>query len=130
MAVDGAMLLPNSLTEVTLPDGALCHYITDNELERLGEMRQEPVMEICLAATGVFFGSVVPAIDGLLRFGAKANPTTVTDMLTICLAVAALGIAAVTALLWHIRRRGRDNLIGTIRRRPRVPVETAYAQPA
>lgn len=127
-----AMRMPSgvNLTEVTLPDGNLCHYITDTELEAIGQMQQEPVMEICLASTGVFFGAVVPAWDGLVRFGDTANPTTWTDMLSIALAFAAFGIAAVTAWLWKVRLQGRKNMVTTIRARPRIPVEVANANAA
>ena len=127
-----AMRMPLGVnnTEVTLPDGNLCHYITDNELEAIGQMQQEPVMEICLAATGVFFGSLAAAWDGLARFGDVANPTTWTDMLSIFLAFAALGIGSVTGWLWHVRLKGRKDMVQTIRDRPRIPVEVANANAA
>lgn len=104
----------------------MCHYIADNELERLGEMRKDLVMEICLASAGIFAGSLVPAIDGFSRFGSTTNPTTLTDLISMLLAFAALVVAVVTGFQWHVRSKSHVSLVTEIRGRPKVPVALVY----
>ena len=79
-AVVGPMQMPGAaqVTEVTLSPSALCHYISDDELEGLSEMQQDPVKDICLWALGGFVGAITPAYDGLSRFGNVAHPMTKT----------------------------------------------------
>ena len=69
-------------TSCTVPPDSLCHYITDAELEGLSEMRKEPVMEICIAACGVFFGAVIPA----LQEASKPTDMSVWSMIIYTLA--------------------------------------------
>lgn len=125
IATDPAMLLPLQPTSVTLPASQLCHYIRDDELDRLGDMRSDLVMEICLASTGIFFGSIVPAFDGFRRFGAKINPTTGTDLLSMMLCFAAAIVAILTGLQWYARSKLHKGMVDEIRERPKVPVRLA-----
>ena len=128
MAVEGesaeSLRIPSgmNLTQVTLPEGSLCHYIADNELERLGEMRKDFVMEVCLASAGIFAGSLIPAIDGFLRFSNKTNPATQTDLVSMMLAFAAFVVTIITALQWRVRSKSHVDLVTEIRGRPKVPV--------
>src|SRR4051812_5669290 len=87
------MVMPAGMNaaEVTLPGLYLCHYITDEQLETLGTMEQEPVREICLAAIGVFFGSLVPALVGLWHFVKATHAVTGGDMLSMLIAFTAAG---------------------------------------
>lgn len=126
VTTDPAMLLPVQATSVTLPASQLCHYIRDEELDRLGDMRSDLVMEICLASTGIFFGSVVPAFDGFRRFGAIANPTTGTDLLSMMLCFAAGSVAIITGLQWRARSKLHKGMVDEIRDRPKVPVRLAH----
>lgn len=130
MAVDnaGAMRMPLSAqrTEVTLSETSLCHYITDDELVRIGEMRQDLGTEICLAASGIFFGSIIPAFDGIRRFNAEVNPSTPTDLLSMLLCAAALAISLVTGIQWFLRSRIHKDLVGEIRQRPKVSLVHDY----
>lgn len=119
-----------SLTNVTLSKEVVCHYITDDQLLRLGEMRKDMVMEICLAATGIFCGSLVPAVDGFRHFGDAAHPATWTDLVSMMLFISALVAAAITGIQWRIRARGHVDLVTEIQNRPRVPVRLVHADPA
>lgn len=125
MAVEGAGIAFDGglqTTLVTLPDQALCHYIRDDELDRLGEMRKDIVVEICLAAVGVFFGSIVPAFDGFKRFGAREHPATSTDLVSMLLFTASLAIFVVTAILWYLRANAHKEMVAEIKDRPKVPL--------
>jgi hypothetical protein len=113
-------------THVTLPSEALCHYITDDELGRLGDMKKEPVMEIFLLTVGAFIGSLIPALQQLGKF--RADPLTIDalGLLTIIIAAMMLGLAVVTGILWRQRFKTHKGMVDTIRNRPRVPVRLAH----
>jgi hypothetical protein len=117
-------------THVSLPPESLCHYITDDELRRLGEMRKDLVMEICLAATGIFFGSLIPAWAGLTRFNSQPMAVTGIDLLSIMLCFAALIAAVITGYQWYVRQKGHVDLEDEIRSRPKVQVRLVHDQPA
>lgn len=121
-----AMVLPSQSTSVTLPSAQLCHYIRDDELDRLGEMRSDLVMEICLASAGLLAGSIVPAVDGFMRFGAAKNPATGTDLLSMMICFAALVVTVITGFQWHARSKVHTGMVGAIRERPKVPVRLAH----
>lgn len=112
--------LAAQVTEVTLSPSSLCHYITDEELESLGEMQQDPVKDICLWAMGGFVGAVIPAFDGLSRFGDVQHPMSKTDLASMFIATATLAIAVVTGILWHRKAKSKQGAVSTIRSRPKV----------
>ena len=84
-------------------------------------MRKDMVMEICLAAVGIFFGSLVPAISGLVHFNSERGATG-ADLLSVVLCAAALFVALVTGYQWRVRSKGHVDLETEIRNRPKVPV--------
>lgn len=112
-------------TLCTLPQEALCHYITDDELERLSEMRKEPVMEIFLASIGAFLGSLLPAWQELAKFNTDPATVSGTGLFTMGLAVATLAVSAISGVLWHQRSKSHKSMSQAIRDRPRVPVKLA-----
>lgn len=116
-------------TQVTLSPDALCHYIRDDELDKLGEMRKDLVMEFCLAATGIFFGALIPAIDGFRRFGADVNPSTATDLASMMLCFAALAVAIITGFQWRIRSKAHRDTVEEIRSRPKMSVRLVHDNP-
>lgn len=111
---------------MTIPGVQLWHYITDDQLTTLGEMRKEPVMEICLATSGTFVGAIVPAIEQLARFNDKANPMGLIGLVTVAIAFVAFGISAVTAILWRQRHISHEGLLRVIQSRRKVPVATDH----
>ena len=119
------ILLSNEaqVTYVTVASEALCHYITDDELDRLGDMHREPVMEIFLAAIGCLAGSIVPSIEAFARFNATANPMGLTGLATLMISVSSLGVAAITGLLSLMKVKQRGRLSERIKSRPRVEVQ-------
>ena len=121
-----AMVLPSQATSVTLPSEQLCHYIRDDELDRLGEMRSDLVMEICLTSAGLLAGSIVPAVDGFIRFGATENPATNTDLLSMMICFAAFVVTVITGFQWRARSKVHTGMVGAIRERPKVPVKLAH----
>ena len=129
---NNAMQMPfgAQLTEVTLSPQALCHYINDDELERLGEMRKEPVMEIFLCSIGAFLGALVPGLQVVGKF--NENPATLDlwNLLTLLIAVATLAVATVAGVLWHQRSKTHKSMVDTIRQRPRAPVRLAHENAA
>lgn len=116
-------------THVTLPSDTLCHYITDDELGRLSDMKKEPVMEIFLLTMGGFVGSLIPALQELGKFQAAATITWF-GLLTIMIAAVMLGLALVTGVLWLQRSRTHRSMVQTIRDRPKVPVRLVHTEPA
>lgn len=109
-------------TNISLPPENLCHYITDDQLRRLGEMRKDLVMEICLASSGIFFGSLIPAFDGFRRFNDTVRPATLTDLASMLVCVAAFVAAAITGYQWYVRQKNHVDLVTEIRNRPKVSV--------
>jgi hypothetical protein len=109
-------------TLMTMPDTDLCHYITDDELDRLSEMRKEPVMEIFLCATGAFMGALIPALQSLSIFNSDPTKMDGFGLLTMFVAVGTLTVALVSGSLWHQRLKSHKSLVATIRGRPRVPI--------
>lgn len=124
----GAFIAPDGALgqNVTLPPDQLCHYITDDELERLGEMRKEPVMEICLCSIGAFLGALIPALQILSEFRTTPEKVDVWGLLTMFIAVMTLAVAAVTGWLWHQRSKTHKSMVTTIRERARVPVRLVH----
>lgn len=122
----GSLVLPADMraAEVTIPGVQLWHYITDDQLTTLGELRKEPAMEIFLASFGAFLGAIAPAVEQLGRFNDRVNPMGYTGLFTVLVAVVALAIAIVTGLLWHKRGKHQVNLLNTIKSRKKVPVST------
>ena len=126
VSVAPAMLLPTQLTSVTLPAEQLCHYIRDDELDRLGEMKSDLVSETCLASVDIFFGSLIPAIDGFSRFGDQQHPANGTDLIAMLMCAAFGLLAVVTGWQWWRRSRRHKGLVAEIRERPKVPVRLAH----
>lgn len=114
--------LPQQFVQMTLQSEQVCHYIRDDELENLGKMRHDPVMEIFLLAAGAAVGAIVPAFQELARFNASQNPMGITGLMTVIVLVAALAIATVTGLLWWQRTAAKSDLVTEIRGRPKVRV--------
>lgn len=112
-------------TNVTLPSEQLCHYITDSELDGLGDMKKEPVAEIFLATIGVFLGGLIPALQVLKQFSIDATKVGIFDLLTVMIAGCALAVAFVTGFLWRQRSKTHKGLVETIRGRQRVPMRLA-----
>ena len=108
-------------TNVTLSGENLCHYITDDQLRRLGEMRKDLVMEVCLAAGGVLGGSIIPAFNGWKDW--SANKATGSDLLSLLMFAAALAAFVITAYQWRMRSKLHTDMVDDIRNRPKVPVQ-------
>lgn len=103
-----------------MPPENLCHYITDDELRRLGEMRKDLVIEVCLASGGVLAGSLVPAI---VAFGHwNANALAGSDMAALILFVGSLTAFVLTGFQWIVRQKNHTDLVTEIRARPKVAV--------
>lgn len=127
MPIEGVVSFPqgSQFTEMTLADGALCHYITDDELERLGDMRKEPVMEIFLCAIGAFLGALVPAGQVVSQFQKDPSQVTLVDLVILIVAAMTLAAAVVSGFLWHQRSKTHKNMVTAIRERPRIRVGLA-----
>jgi uncharacterized membrane protein len=124
----GPMQMPfrAQFTEVTVAPTSLCHYITDEELERLGEMRKEPVMEIFLCAIGAFLGALIPALQNLGQFNSNPSEVDGWGLLTILIAAMMLAVSIVSGALWHQRSKVHTSMVETIRGRPRSPVRLGH----
>ena len=127
-ALGGVLQMPFGVqtTEVTLSPQALCHYITDDELERLGDMRKEPVMEIFLCSIGAFVGALVPALQVLGQFNTDPTKVDMWGLVTLMIAVGTLAVSAVSGVLWYQRSQTHKSMVHTIRERPRTPVRLAH----
>ena len=119
------------VVEVTTRPSELMHYISDEQLARLGQMRHEPVMEIFLLSAGAFLGSVVPAFQEAGKFGAVENAMNQWGLFTCLLCAMCLSVAVVTGLLWRGRLRSHVNMVEEIRGRPkRLVTDLARAERA
>lgn len=109
-------------TQVTVPKHELRHYITDGELDMIGEMRRDHMEQVFWAAVGVLGGASIPAIDALSHFNAPENPMGWLGFLQ-CLLAAMAFVAAVLSgyLVWH-RSKTKSDLVTEIRARPRMKV--------
>lgn len=108
--------------ECTLPVSDLRHYITDEELDRIGEMKADHIGQLFWASVGALVGSVIPATDAISRFQDRTNPMDVTGLATAILAFMSLAIMAVSGWLLYERSKGRTDLLTIIRSRPRAKV--------
>lgn len=107
-------------TNISMPAENLCHYITDDELRRLGEMRKDLVIEVCLASGGIFAGSIVPAF---VAFGHwQTNKLSGADLIALLLFVGSLTAFVLTGFQWFARQRNHTDLVAEIRARPKVAV--------
>lgn len=113
------------VTQVTLSPEALCHYINDDELERLGDMRKEPVMEIFLCTVGAFLGALIPAFQELTKFQSAPDAVGFWGLATMFIAAMTLAVAAVTGWLWHQRSKTHKSMVETIRTREKRLVRFA-----
>lgn len=113
-------------TTCTVPEENRCHYITDDELMRLGEMRKEPVMEIFLCSIGAFVGALIPALSEVSKVVNAPDTVTLSGFLTLMIAAMMFAVALVSGFLWHQRTKTHEGMLTTIRNRPRVPVKLAY----
>jgi|GEM_PF-6646301 hypothetical protein len=111
-----------SSTTVTLPDQYLCHYITDEQLDMLGMLENEPVREICLASAGALVGSLTPGIIGLVHLANEPENFTLADMISMLVLITATVLTVVTGLAWVMRAKAKPKLVATIRARPKVSV--------
>ena len=100
----------------------LCHYITDDELDRLGESTRDFLVELTFTSGGIAAGSLIPAIAGANRFLRTDLTATGTDILSMVFCCSSLAVAIVTFMLWRSRRKNHQTLAGEIRSRPRVTV--------
>lgn len=112
-------------TLVTVQDTTLCHYITDEELERLSEMRKEPVMEIFLVSIGAFIGVCLPAAQVLGQFRQDPNTLGIIGLITLFLAAGTGAIAAVSGALWKQRLKSHQSMTTSIRGRNKVQVQVS-----
>lgn len=117
--------MPQSDIALTMPNNQLCHYIRDDELERLSEMRRDLIMEICLTSIGIFIGSLTAGIDGFRRFNVAVEQLTATDLISMLILFAAGVVALITGLQWRVRARRHGSMVDEIRARPKVAVGVA-----
>ncbi len=115
--------LPPQIVQMTLQADLVCHYIRDDELERLGEVSSDPVKDIFLLSAGVAAGAIIPALEALSQFNHAKDPMDVWGLITVLVLVAAVGITIVTCALWRYRAKGKWNLVSSIRGRPKVNVQ-------
>jgi len=105
----------------TLPDALTFHYISDEELDRLGAMPKDPAKDIFMFAIGVFFGALCPAFDALSALLAGHFPTLAMGA-GAALALLSLGVMVPSGLLWRHRARLEDDMRSRIRARHKVRV--------
>lgn len=101
------------------------HYISDEQLHRLGQMRHEPVMEIFLLSAGAFVGSLVPAFQEAAKFNAAEDRMNGWGLLICLICAMCFAVALVTGWLWRGRLRSHTDLVAEIRGRPKRLVTDA-----
>lgn len=126
LAQGPVMWMPEGQTNVTLPTEQLCHYITDDELERVAEMRKEPVMEIFLCTFSAFLGAAIPSMQVLSQFSKDATKVNGLDLLIVMVAAMMLAVAGVSGVLWKMRAKSHKTMVDTIRGRDRIRVRLAH----
>jgi hypothetical protein len=108
--------------ECTVPATELRHYITDEELGRLGEMKRDHLTELFWGFLGATLGGIIPSISAVAHFNAKTDPMGKLELVVCLLTAMALAATVLTAILLLQRSRGRKDLLGEIRGRPKMRV--------
>jgi hypothetical protein len=125
-APPGAMQFPvgAQVTEVTLSPTALCHYITDSELERIGDVGDNLPMQVCIGSAGTLAGSVVSTFIAFSHVGDPSVVFSKTDMASVCVTLISLGLGVFSGAQWFRLETRRTPLINEIRARPKVALMT------
>jgi hypothetical protein len=108
--------------ECTMPDTDLRHYISDHELNSIGDLKSDHIGQLFWASLGAFVGLVIPTFNAVAKFQAAKGPFDGSSLATIILACMSLSILFVSGLLTWGRSKRRRDLVSTIRARPRVKV--------
>lgn len=121
----GALNLPAAMrhSEITIPGVELHHFITDDQLTELSNMRAEPIMELFLASVGLFFGSLIPTIEELSRFNSPTDPMGIVGLVTALITFGSLVAAGISGCLWKSRYKKHGELAKVIRSRAKVAVK-------
>ena len=108
------------VTEVTVSPTSLCHYITDDELARIGDVSDNLPMQVCIGAAGSLAGSIVSTWTAIGHVGDPKNLFNGTDMASVCVTLISLGLVAFSGVEWHRLAKRRRPLVGDIRARPKM----------
>jgi hypothetical protein len=110
------------VTEVTVPSEELRHYITDDELDKVGEMKGDFVRELFWASLGACAGSVTAGITAFKQVGDAAHPLGWAELSAILILALSLGSMLLAGALSRQREHGRKALLNRIKGRERVRV--------
>lgn len=125
---DLTVLQGTAPTMVTMPDMHLCHYITDEQLDMLSMLEDEPAREACLLMAGIAVGSLIPAFTALMKF--SDNKMQAVDLFQFGLFLLSAAIAGLTGWVWKRRSTARPKMVKEIRARPKVTVRITSAESA
>lgn len=106
-------------TTMTVAPEQAGHYISDDQLTRICEMREEPVGGIFLGAAGALAGVASAAYQSASIALYRPEKIAGNDLINMAIAILALSIAAVTGFLWQGRRRRMPDIAREIRDRLR-----------
>lgn len=110
------------VTRMTAPESELKHYITDDELDKIANMKGGHAKEIFWSSLGLFLGALIPACESLIRFNAPNNPMGALGLLECGIALVGLAIACTSGYFWWDRAKGKKDIVQEIRDRPKLQV--------
>ncbi len=100
----------------------LAHWISDEELEKLSELRSDHVVEFFWGFLGIALGSAVPAYLLMSKIGSSDDPIGKSDLFTICTFIVFTFLTGIMGFWWRKRHKSSEDLKNRIRNRPKVPV--------
>jgi hypothetical protein len=108
----------------TQPDEILWHFITDDELGALADMRRDYLWEAMWAWVGLAGGAMPGAISaiGTRYFSTEPTPISTTDLSQLVLCSVGIALAVACCVIASRRSTGAKNLVKDIRGRTRRSV--------
>lgn len=117
-----AFQIPNDaqVTEVTVSPTALYHYITDVELERIGDVSDNLPAQVCIGSGGTLLGSIPSTGAAVRHLGNPIDLFSFLDLVYVSVTLVSLSFFVLTGLQWFFHSRQRKSLLKEIRERPKL----------
>lgn len=113
---------PVRLRTLTYQDEVLEHWISDEELTRMSELRRDHVVEFFWAFFGTCVGSIGPFIEKLGKFSNNSQSIDVYDLISLIMFPLFFILTVIMAFFWRNSSSSNDDLITQIRNRAKITI--------